>query len=924
MKKFSLFIPVFLLLVLSPTLLHGQSQLTGEKTVTVGFYNDDSTFFNYDHSGERTGYGYDYLQKICSYTGWKLQYIDGTWAQLYKLFLKGEIDLMPDISIIPEREGKMLFPIQPMGNEEYWIYTLGQNGSSIAQNPKNLQGSRIAVEAGSSQRNLFEEWLAIFGITCDIIDYDTQTAIINDLYSGIIDGYLSVNTLTNKNLYPVLEIGRDDYYLAVNKSRPDLLEELNEAQQILYETNPMFKETLYKKYISDTRWRISLNTDENKWLEEKDFITIGVAKENMPFSDVDSSGNIRGVITQLAEYLESFTGIPVMLKAYSNHAEMEEALMTAEIDASFPNYSSFHDSELNGLSESDSVYSDRMLIIYAGQFDEHIFDSIVIRKDSFSQEQLVKKYFPDSKIATYKNRNDYFDALINGTATCSIGCGSILQYFINTNKKYSQLKTVYSNIEEDIVFKTRRSDTSLGLILNKAIAALPPNSVNSFIYSAMNVPVEYSLLNFIRHNLVLSLIFIVIMIAIMVLAFLWIFRREQIHNQQLEKALADTAAANKAKSEFLSNMSHDIRTPMNAIMGMTQIAIKNRNDQVKIDDCLAKIEIASGHLLSLINDVLDMSKLESSSIEIPEETVDIHQLLEECYIMLDAQAKAANVTLIRHLEMKPTYRYLLSSNLHLKQILINLGSNGIKYNKEGGILEFLLYQNLISDDIVEYTFVFKDTGIGMSPEFLTKLWEPFAQESSGSRSIYKGTGLGLSIVKSMTEKMGGKISVESVKDEGSVFRVSFPFKIDHMHVADESVSALECDYDLSNLKVLLVEDNPLNMEIAKYMLEDEGMIVSTAENGLQALEMVAGNPVGTFDLVFMDVMMPVMGGYEATRQIRAIKDGKKSEIPIIAMTANAFTDDIRKCLQSGMNAHISKPIEIGIIKKTLSNVLQKR
>lgn len=400
-------------------------------------------------------------------------------------------------------------------------------------------------------------------------------------------------------------------------------------------------------------------------------------------------------------------------------------------------------------------------------------------------------------------------------------------------------------------------------------------------------------------------------------------KKIQEQREEIEAALRDAERANNAKTLFLNNMSHDIRTPMNAILGMTQIAKKNINDEKQLLDCLEKIEISSGHLLALINEVLDLSKLEAGKLELKDNSVDLVEILKTCHTVLAPLASNMNVEFITHSEMLPIHKNIMTSELHLRQVLINLGSNAIKYNRRGGFLDVQLKERLIDKDHVEYTFIFQDSGIGMSEDFLQKVFQPFAQENITSRTKFEGTGLGLSIVKKIVDLMGGTISVESKKDVGSKFVVVIPFEIDHSkdneietkkshqestYVLDESIQRL------GKLHILLVEDNDLNTEIAQYMLEEEGATVDTAENGEIAVEKVREN---SYDLVLMDIMMPVMNGYTATQKIREFD----SEIPIIAMTANAFEEDREQAFKSGMNEHLAKPIDINSLVKTITKVL---
>lgn len=398
--------------------------------------------------------------------------------------------------------------------------------------------------------------------------------------------------------------------------------------------------------------------------------------------------------------------------------------------------------------------------------------------------------------------------------------------------------------------------------------------------------------------------------------------KEHEYKQSLIEAKQEAQRANKAKTDFLSNMSHDIRTPMNAIIGLTQIAQKSLDNIDEVKQCLDDIALSSKHLMSLINDVLDMSKLESGNMSFIEEPFDLRKILDETYAIVKPQADMYSVDIVYDGGI-PEGTYVIGCPLHLRQVFINLCVNGIKYNKPGGKLYIEVEENKIDEDTVEYSFIHRDTGIGMSEKFLEKVFEPFSQEDhSASRTEYKGTGLGLSIVKLLVENMGGTIKAESVKGEGSTFTVKIRFKIDkEVYLADDDVASEEVS--LEGLKVLLVEDNKINQTIAKRMLNDFGAVVTTANNGELGVQQFIENEPGTFDVILMDIMMPVMDGISATMAIRCLDRDDAKKIPIIAMTANAFAEDGKKCIEAGMDQHIAKPFEMDKVAAILKSWVGK-
>lgn len=390
-------------------------------------------------------------------------------------------------------------------------------------------------------------------------------------------------------------------------------------------------------------------------------------------------------------------------------------------------------------------------------------------------------------------------------------------------------------------------------------------------------------------------------------------------NEQLKVARDAADMASQAKSDFLSAMSHDIRTPINGIMGMTAIAFRSlaQNNSKKAHDCLEKIDVASQHLLSLVNDVLDMSRIESGKIKINHDSMDIRSAIENCCSIIDGQLINRDVVLIRETE-EFEHHMLIGDELHLRQVFINILGNAVKFTPDGGKIYFRAKELSSENGISMYHFEFEDTGIGMSEDFIPKLFEIFTQEKGGSRTTYKGTGLGMSITKNFVDMMGGTITVESKLNVGTKFVVEIPFEIDFnaKEVPDEEI--VNNASSLEGMRVLLAEDNELNAETAIEILGFEGVIVTLAENGKIAVEKFAESNPGEFEAILMDIMMPEIDGLEATRRIRAM-DRSDADIPIIAMTANAFEDDIKKCMAVGMNKHLSKPINTPLLMKTLRN-----
>lgn len=395
-----------------------------------------------------------------------------------------------------------------------------------------------------------------------------------------------------------------------------------------------------------------------------------------------------------------------------------------------------------------------------------------------------------------------------------------------------------------------------------------------------------------------------------------LMQQQKIAHDKLAEAAKLANVANEAKTEFLSNMSHDIRTPINGIMGMTAIALKENNPQKTID-CLNKIQGASNHLMSLINDILDMSRIERGKIEITNSNLNIINLIEECVSIIYGQLENRNLEVVVDVE-KVIHRELFGDDLHLKQVLINILGNAVKFTPDGGKVWIRIKETDHTSTMAWFEIEVEDTGIGMKEEFLKDIFRPFSQEASNSRTTYQGTGLGMSITKNIIELMDGNISVESVYQKGSKFTVTLPFMINSRY---QGRIEKEARKNISGIKILLVDDNELNLEVAKELLESEGAVITTAWNGEEAVEIFNSSKEFDFDVIIMDIMMPILDGLEATKKIRSLQRRDATQIPIIAMTANAFREDIQKSLDAGMNEHISKPVDIETILMAINKFI---
>jgi signal transduction histidine kinase/ActR/RegA family two-component response regulator len=545
-------------------------------------------------------------------------------------------------------------------------------------------------------------------------------------------------------------------------------------------------------------------------------------------------------------------------------------------------------------------------------FDENAENTVAIPREDSDLKSYVSYNYPQWHVKEYATWKDAKKAVYNGKADCMIMDSGKLEQYSDDNKLHSVFLEKYGMVS----FAVRRGNSMLLSVLNKTIKTMSASKFSNAVYMYDSNLKKVTVREFIRDNFWGFTVLVVSVFLIVLILILGLLQKARIAEKKAKKA-------NSAKTDFLRHMSHDIRTPLNGIIGMINISERYCGDKEKLYECKAKVMESMDYLQSLLNNVLDIGKVESGTLQLVNKPFDLVAMLVKQISIIETNAKEYGISFEGGASMSTFHhRYVIGSEEYLNRLLMNLAGNAVKYNRSGGKVS--LYFNEISSDdkTAVFEFVCSDTGLGMSEEFQKHAFESYAREGKETTNGYSGAGLGLSIVKDIVGMMNGTIKLESKENVGTTFIVTIPLEIDH-NAEKEQQKKVEKP-DLSGKSVLVVEDNELNLEIAKMLLEDEKMVVTTAENGEEAVDIVSQSVPGRFDFIFMDIMMPVMDGLEAARQIRTLNCKDTKEIPIIAMTANAFQDDIRDCIDAGMNAHIAKPIDSKKIEDTLQLVLKQK
>ena len=884
------------------------------KTVRVGYF----PYANFQEGGygeHKQGAGYEYLQKISYITGWKYEYVYGSFKECLDMLADGEIDILGSVSYTPERAESIDFSTYAEGTERYWIYTREDHTNLTNGDPKQMNGCRIGAADGSYQKELLEKWLDSNQIQAEVVVCKGYDEMIEKLDADELDALVVPALSVNSDFIAIANIGASDCYFGVSKSRPDLLKELNSALEEINNTETDYSSKLYARYEGKAVINYALSKEEKQWLDaHENTIRVGYLKDNLPFCG-EENGKLTGILGTVLDTVQEKYKITIKAVPCSTGVEMNEALQSGKIDIAGPIIQDFYTQEQFQVVLTDEIFDITPVVIYKGNEYSSSLTTIAATETSLYSELMVSLLFPDAEIKLYDTQEECLEAVANGKVGATVIPSSKIN-LLNESSLTKSLSFAEMAKRQELAMFTTRENRRAAAIINKAIeqssnilngVVLAQNSVSEKKMTLQDVLAEYA-----GVGIVVSLV--IIFVLLLLVYSLSVSRKKQM---EALKEAQDANAANIAKTTFLNHMSHDIRTPMNAIVGFTDIAMKRKPDK-EVENCLKKIRQSSEYLMTLINDVLDISRIESGKLEYKPVPVDFRNMTDTVLSIARGYIENRDLNFcVSREELKTPY--VMADELRIREVLLNIISNAVKFTKDGGTISFAAENAPGNDDhhiIIRYRI--SDTGIGMSEEFQSRIFDEFSQENDGARTSYKGTGLGMAIAKKYVDLMGGKIEVSSRQEVGSTFTVEIPLLIAEQVQAEEK-EKLRKDIDLHGLHVLLAEDNDLNAEIAVSLLEEQGMIITRAADGKSALAQFCNTAPGTFDLILMDIMMPEMNGYETTKAIRNLPDrpdGK--EIPIIAMTANAFAEDVQAALNAGMDDHVAKPVDMSILISAIS------
>ena len=925
-----------LLLLLSAVLpVKAAAETAPAKVVRVGSFEDTFNYVN--ERGARKGYGYELLETLSGYTGWQFEYVTCDWSDCFEKLKNGEIDIMGDISYTEDRAEEMLFSDEPMGEEKYYLYADFSRTDISASDFKTLNGKKIGVLMGTEPEEMLTEWEEKHGIKTEHVNISDNEDVKKKLANHEIDCFVSLEEAfwAELGISTMTRVGESSIYYAINKDRPDIKEELDYAMSVLDEADPFYTADLYKRYFSLDYTPI-LTGEEKAWLRKHGAIRMGFLTSDGGVSTYDpATGKLTGAITDYIQFAAGCLGnqeLEFQIVGYDSIEAELDALKSGEIDMIFhfdqnPNLAE----EYRIACTSTTWITNLMAVTNKEHFNESKANRIAVPQNKLSLKKYLAFYYPQWEIVDCDTQEDAAKLMETGRADCFVtGISSEENY----SKKYGFYSVPLLNPVKSC-FAVNSGNCSLLSILNKTIKAKPINLLAGSIAMYQSSARKVTLSEFIKDNFFMVLLISSIAVAAVLLTILKLLQKArkaeaaakkaandtQELNAKLQVAVENAETANRAKSTFLFNMSHDIRTPMNAIIGYADLASRHLDDPEKLEKYMENIQVCGQNLLMLLNNVLDLARIENDKTEIGYSVSDVEKDFRNCIAMFQNQADSKGQTLTVTAQLQHPYVY--ADIPHLTEVCTNLVSNAVKYTGACGTIHCDITQKPgKKEGWCDTVITVADNGIGMSQEFQKHIFEPFERERTSTVSKVEGSGIGMGIVKKLVGLMGGTVEVESKIGVGSTFAVTIPCRIASQEETQAKRDTTSSDKkSLSGTKILLAEDNDLNAEIAVELLQEEGCTVDRAKDGVECVDMLEKAANGTYQLILMDIQMPVMNGYDAAKKIRRMDDLPKADIPIIAMTANAFSEDKQAALDAGMNDHVAKPINMNILVPTIQKYL---
>ena len=888
------------------------------RIVRVGYYPSPN-FQDYDsETGLYTGYGYEYLQAIAQYADWQYEFVPVTYLQGIKMLEKGEIDLLNGVEPSPAMRQQLLFSPVSAGSDSYDLVVRNDNLAVAYEETAAFKKlKKIGVVEDSQHLADFQAYCRRYNITPEIIYFHSAGGVLAALKNGLIDGAVlnGMDYRYRGDIRIVAKIGYRSYYFALAKGKEDLQEELAQAMKRLEGDEPHLQHDLYEKYFSKRQRQIVLSAEEKAYLESRPLVSVGYLRDDFPLTYSDRQGNFAGAMADLYHLLSEKTGINFHFRAYDNYAALAKAMQNREIEmiVCLP-----HDYSVSATIGADLTPPFTSMVLLEAFIPGEIRDNTVAcTPGSYGQYLLKHVTHQQAEFQQFATISECIDAVLQHKVSYTL-LNNFQHDYYRGRSPYEQLsyRAVPGGTYSLSLAVSKEADPRLFSIMSKALQSLSSQSVEEIFKKAVLNASERTLGDFLLVHwqeaavTVILLLFLLLGLAGIVY-----------YNKLLRRKNEELTLATEAKEKFFSTVSHDMRTPLNGVIGFTELALQEPVSG-RVKDYLEKIRLSGTFLLQLINDVLDISKMKNKQTKLELGAYRIDQLIAELQPVVATLAEKKGV--IFTVDTADAYLgTVLLDKWHVQQIFLNLFSNAVKFTPEGGKVSFTLHSLEDSRQQVLYTAVIKDTGIGMSKEFVPRMFDAFAQERTEGSNPAMGTGLGLSIVWGLMELMKGKIEVKSELGKGTEFTLRFlvtKAKAEAAETKSQQVSLA----DFAGSRILVCEDNEINMELVKLILASQNFQLETAVNGAEGVKKMAASQPYEYAAILMDLRMPVMGGIEAASRIRRLDRPDAKTIPILALTADANSTDVKNCREAGMNGHIAKPIDAKILFAELARVLKEQ
>ena len=905
-----------------------------QEPVRVGYYENEVFQEGAAENAVKTGYAYEYYRKLSEYTGWKYEYVYGSYGELYQMLLDGDIDLLAGLAWKEERVGLLSYPEAIMGSESYYLVKQ-DTATDITPDPHTLNGKRIGV-LDSAMLTVLNNYLEGHNVTAQVTAYPDHPQMLSAFDSRDLDVFVaeSDGSAAREHAEVLCAFGASDYYLCVSIKRPDLLAELNEAQALLAAEEPNYLNTLSSKYYSVSVMSRAFSTAEREWIKNHNSLCIGYLENYLPYSDTDEKGQVTGLIRDIIPEILKALDIPdisVSYRGYRSYDDMIADMAPGAIDVAFPVGGGLYYSEENGIYLSNPIASSSTDIVFKGTFDEDTVSHFAVNENNRMQFYFIKKHFPDAEISFYPSIDACLTAVLSGEVTCTTLNG-LRANDILKNSKYRGLSLYQTSLNDDRCFGVEIGNEGLLKLLNRGINVIGSDFAQNSSFRYTSGLYSYSFSDVLRDHMALFGSLLLAVAALVIFFLVRDSRRTRKENREKEsarivleaknrelaeskEALSDALVAaehaSRAKTVFLNNMSHDIRTPMNAIVGFTALAASHIDNKEQVKDYLGKISVSSQHLLSLINDILDMSRIESGKVTIDESDVHLPDIIHDLRTIIQSSVTAKQLELFIDTQ-DVLHEDIVTDRLRLNQILLNILSNAIKFTPNGGTISLRVIEKpSASPDKAVFEFRVKDNGIGMSEEFQKKIFEAFTREKTSTVSGIQGTGLGMAITKNIVDMLGGTITVHSEEQKGSEFIVELPCKISKTSVRFEPLP------ELHGLRALVADDDTNTCLSVCSMLREIGMRPDWTNYGKEAVVRArdALDHADAFKVYIIDWMMPDLNGIETVRRIRKIIG---DDTPIIILTAYDWADIEDEAKEAGVTAFCSKPLFMSELRNVLS------